>query len=113
MTATTTKAGPFSQADGPQIIDMKSEGWKKHHEISVLFEDSGGSPFTPVQGTLQFEAEAIGSDVFQPFLENLNLANSERSFLPFQSNVKRFRVTPVNLEAAARYRVLIINMEQN
>lgn len=105
----TTKAGPFSQADGPQLIDMQAAGWIDHHEISVTITDSIGDPLVPVSGTLEFAVLGIGADTFEPFLENLHLPASERRFASFYSSIKTLRVTPIDLEVGARYSVLIIS----
>lgn len=97
-------AGAFTVPVGRFV----NEHWK---EVSVSVVNGAGDQISGT-GTLSAAAKPIGSDQFDSFTSFLDLANGERSWIPFLSRVQEFQFTPDSV-AAGTYLIVTISTWRN
>lgn len=103
-------AGPFTQADGPQTINLGAETHLPWHEIAIAITDTGGVP-TPPTVAAKMAGEAIGVGTYQSeiFTDVLDIGANERRWKPFFSFIKEIVLTPTDLDAGLQYTVTIVS----
>lgn len=101
--------GPLNPAAGAIEIPIGAESHLPWHEVAISITDDVGDPLDPATGTMTGEVQGVGADKFVSFTETLDIVAGDRRWIPFFSNVNKFRITPIDMPANSRYTVTIIN----
>ena len=103
-------AGPFTQADGPQTINLGAETHLPWREIAITITDAGGTPTPPaVAVKMAGTATGVGADVEEEFTDLLDIGAGERRWKPFFSFIKEIEISPSDLDANLQYTVTIVS----
>lgn len=98
----------FDATDASTIVPLpgsdKSLRW---HEITVAVTDGVGAPASTT-GIISGFAKLIGSNIFTPFTETVDLSTPDFAWNPFMSSVSEFQFDSTVVEAD-RFLTITVN----